>query len=287
MITYKDLSNKIDPQIVEVLSIIKDIAGELNIPFFLVGARARDFFFSLLYNILTRRATFDIDLGIKVSSWEEVSRFTEQLLSIGQFSNVNKLSSRFKHKNGLLVDIVPFGKVENPSGKVQWPAEDAIMTTLGFEEAYEYSLEVLLRKDPPLVLKICTPPAMVMLKLIAWEEKKPERAKDAQDIDYIMQNYIDADNDSRLSEEDNDLHEEEGFDYTKASARILGRDIAKIASDESISYLLKILERETKNDSSFKLLSDMIQRGASYEDNFEQSQALLIQLKLGITDKRK
>lgn len=287
MITYKDLSNKIDPPIVEVLSIIKDIAGQLNIPFFLVGARARDFFFSYLYNIPTPRATFDIDLGIKVSSWEEVSRLTEQLLSIGQFSNVNQLSSRFKHANGLFVDIVPFGKVENPSGQVKWPTEDAIMMTLGFEEAYEYSLDVLLRNNPPLILKICTPPAMVMLKLTAWEEKKYERAKDVQDIGFIMQNYIDAGNDFRLSEEDNDLHQEEGFDYTKASARILGRDIAKIATEETISFILNVLERENQNDSGLKLLSDMVQRGVSFEDNFKQSQALLIQLKLGITDKQK
>jgi predicted nucleotidyltransferase len=272
---------------VEVLSCIKEVAGQIGIPFFLVGAKARDLFFTSLFDIPTKRASLDIDLGIKVNSWDEVAKLVEGLTATPDFTSLNKIKSRFRHTNGTLIDIVPFGSVENSSGKVQWPTDDAIMTTLGFEEAFAYSLDVLLRNSPPLVLKICTPPAMVILKLIAWDEKYPERAKDGQDIDFIMQNYIEAGNDFRLSEEDHDLYQENGFDYTKASARILGRDITKIASDETISFIVKILERETKNDSDFRLILDMKQRGVSIEDSYEQSQALLLQLKLGITDKRR
>lgn len=160
------------------------------------------------------------------------------------------------------------------------------MTTIGFAEAFKYSLSVCLINDPPLDVRICTPPAMVMLKLIAWDEKYPEREKDAQDIEFIASHYIDAGNDSRLDEEDTDLREEEHFDYEMASARILGRDIAKIAGAETLSLLLTILERETKEDSNFRLVTDMNRNSNLFEERFEQNRSILLQLKLGRTDRQ-
>jgi predicted nucleotidyltransferase len=126
-----------------------------------------------------------------------------------------------------------------------------------------------------------------MLKLIAWNEKYPERAKDAQDIRYIMQHYIDAGNADRLDSEDSDLRKEKDFDYEKASARILGRDIAKIAIDEAVSLLLEILKRETDSNLEFHLITDMLREGGLFEDYFEPTRTLLLQLKLGITEHRK
>ena len=205
MTTYKDISTKIDSATVEVLSCIKDIADKLGIPFFLVGAKARDLFFSLLFDIQTTRATLDVDLGIKVNSWDDVAKLIDGIIATGLFKPANKLNSRFVYSKGTILDIVPFGLLETPSGKIQWPLDEAIMSTVGFEEAFIYSLDVCIRTSPQLHLKVCTPPAMVMLKLIAWNEKYPERARDAQDIIFILQHYIDAGNDSRLHEEDNDI----------------------------------------------------------------------------------
>jgi predicted nucleotidyltransferase len=282
MTTYKDISIKIDSATVEVLSCIKDIADKLGIPFFLVGAKARDLFFSLLFDIQTTRATLDVDLGIKVNSWDDVAKLIDGIIATGLFKPANKLNSRFVYSKDTILDIVPFGLLEIPSGKIQWPSDEAIMSTVGFEEAFIYSLDVRIRSSPQLDLKVCTPPAMVMLKLIAWNEKYPERIKDALDIEFILKQYIDAGNDSRLHEEDNDL-QGEGFDYEKASARILGRDIAKIATRDTISVLLEILERETNSKSEFRLITDMLKGRGSLEDYFEPTRTLLLQLKIVIT----
>ena len=286
MIISSDISSKIDPPIADVLSEIKDVADQLHIPFFLVGAGARDIFFSALFGIKTRRASLDIDIGIKVSSWGEVAGLIDALLTSGRFVAINRLRSRFRHSNGALVDIVPFGIIENPSGKVKWPASDLIMTTIGFEEAFECSIAVQIKSDPAIAVQICTPPSMVILKIIAWYEKYPERAKDAQDIQYILESYIDAGNDHRLDEEDADLRTEENFDYGMASPRILGRDITKIANAETISLVQGILERETKPDSEFRLLTDMTRNSADFEEQFEANRALLIQLIHGMKEQR-
>lgn len=288
MTISNDISNKISKPIVDVLVQIKEIAESLRIPFFLVGASARDMFFSALFDVKTRRASLDVDIGIMVSSWEEVTRLIDALVATAQFAPINQLRSKLRHQNQTLVDIVPFGTLESPSGKVQWPGSNAMMSTMGFEDAFKYSIAVQIKKDPVVVVRISTPPALAMLKLIAWDEKYPERAKDAQDILYILESYIDAGNDGRLDDEDADLREEEDFDYSMASARIVGRDIARIASADTMSAVLEIVERETDTTSDFKLLTDMTRGGAYDEDRFEQNLRLLQQLRLGLTElKRK
>jgi predicted nucleotidyltransferase len=284
MIISKDISNKIESQVVEVLALMKDVAEKTAIPFFLVGARARDIFFSAIFEIQTRRATLDVDIAVRVSSWDKVSELLAHLLMTGEVEPDSNLQFRFKHTNGAIIDIVPFGEVEYPPGKVQWPSDDAIMTTIGFEEAFNYSMIVRVGQDPPIDVRICTPPSLVILKLSAWNEKHPERSKDAIDIDFILRSYIEAGNSERLYAEDIDITQEEGYDFDLASARLLGRDMAKIASISSLALVTEILERETAENSDFKLITDMNRGQPSFADRFDQTRTLLTQLLRGIKE---
>ena len=59
-----DLSGKIDQEKLEALSLLKKVADSLSIPFFVVGASARDFILEHCYNIRSPRMTQDIDLGV-------------------------------------------------------------------------------------------------------------------------------------------------------------------------------------------------------------------------------
>jgi predicted nucleotidyltransferase len=285
MIISEDISSKIEPSVGDVLGLIKEVADQASIPFFLIGAKARDLFFSAIFDIPTKRASLDLDIAIKVKTWEEVAKLVELLLATGQIKQHPKLQFRFTHDNGTLFDIVPFGDIERPTGKVQWPSDDAIMTTIGFEEAFDCSMNVQIKKEPRLEIRICTPPSLVILKLISWNEKYPERAKDAQDVDYIMRLYIEAGNDERLYAADSDISKEEGYDYNLASARLLGRDISKIGGARSLPLVTEILERETAENSEFKLITDM-NRGETFSaDRFEQTRALVTELLRGIKER--
>jgi predicted nucleotidyltransferase len=238
---------------------IKKIADARGIQFFLVGASARDLFFSLLFNIRSSRATMDVDLGIQVGSWEEVLSIIGDMEAAGLFTKVPEKMSRYRHMNGTLIDIVPFGSLERPAGKVRWPADDAVMTTTGFDEAFDYAVVLRINNSPIMDVKICTPPAMVILKLIAWDEKYPERTRDAQDIYFITQKYIDAGNEVRLYNEDKDLIEEDGYDYELSSPRLLGRDIGALAHAETYALVMAILDREIMAEADSRLIADMIQ----------------------------
>ena len=107
-----DLSGKIDSFLLEIFKEIEKVSQTLSIDFFVVGATARDIILEFGYGIPTIRATKDIDLGIQVSNWEEFSRFKEGLIKGGNFTST-KQTQRLKNKNGILVDIIPFGKIAN------------------------------------------------------------------------------------------------------------------------------------------------------------------------------
>lgn len=66
-----DLAGKIDEQTVAILSEIDTIARGLSLPFFIVGAMARDIFLQHAYEIHVMRATVDIDVGVFVSDCDD------------------------------------------------------------------------------------------------------------------------------------------------------------------------------------------------------------------------
>lgn len=279
----KDISGKIEKPIVDALATLSGIALRLEIPFFLLGATARDIFFSAIFDLPAQRATLDVDIGIKARSWEDAQKLADGLIATGEWRQAGRLHFRFVHTNGVILDVIPFGGVENPEGNIQWPDDDVVMTTMGFVEAFEYSMEVRLRTDPILDVKVCTPPAMVVLKLISWDEKYPKRAKDASDIKYVLTNYLETGNQQRLYEDHADLLEESDFDFVEASARILGRDVARIVTPGTRAAVLSILDRETNENSDFRLVADMA-RGDSRENSFEESSRLLEKLKQGVIE---
>ena len=114
------------------------------------------------------------------------------------------------------------------------------MSMLGFKEAYEYSITVRLSNDPVLDIKLPTLPGLVLMKIISWDEKYPERSKDAEDILFIMNNYDHAGNTDRLYELEPELLEDSSFDTKEAGIRLLGRDMAKIADKDTLDKVKEI-----------------------------------------------
>ncbi|OGU53860.1 MAG: hypothetical protein A2006_04310 [Ignavibacteria bacterium GWC2_35_8] len=95
------------------------------------------------------------------------------------------------------------------------------------------------------------------MKLIAWKDGYPSRSRDALDMLYIIRNYIDAGNRERLFEENNDLVDDD-FDYELTGAKLLGRDIAKLASPSSLTFIKELLDSEIKNSDTSQFITDML-----------------------------
>jgi predicted nucleotidyltransferase len=283
-----DLSGKIDRFLVQIFEEIVNVAESVNTDFFVAGATARDIILKFGYDIETSRATNDIDLGVKVSDWDQYNKLRECLIATKKFKPTRE-PQRLRYQDKVLIDVIPFGAIEGPDGMFSWPPDhETVMNTLGFEESYRHSLSVILRKDPGLYVKFADQAGLALMKLIAWNDRQPKGSKDAKDLRLLMRSHIDAGNQERLFEQESDLYEvlaESGsFDYMKASARLLGRDISTIAYPETRKILLEILRAETGEKDRYRLVEDMTDRLIRGRAEFEDNLALLEELKAGILE---
>ena len=156
------------------------------------------------------------------------------------------------------------------------------MSIVGFKEAFENSVIFRLTSDPELDIKVPTLPGLAIMKLISWKDKYPERAKDADDLLLIMHEYENAGNFDRLYASEQDLLTEEKFDNQIAGIRLLGRDIAMIADNDTAMVVKSILEEETH--ASQNLILDIIRERKMFADKFEMIKLDLKKLKQGFIE---
>jgi predicted nucleotidyltransferase len=279
-----NISGKISDPIISIYALIAEVAEQNNVPFFIIGASARDIIFEHVYSIPAPRATRDIDLAIHIATWNDFTQLKDQLIATGVFFR-NKEAQRLYYQNEIPVDLIPFGMIEI-DGNINWPPDFSIqMSVIGFDEAYRTTALIRFRDDPALDIHVVTPAALVILKLMAWKERGHQHSKDALDLVFLLTEYINADNIERVSEEHQDLLLEDDFDYDICSARLLGRDIATIASSITKQVINELLAVETGEQEQYKLVEAMQARGN--DSKFDQNLGLLEALKKGLNDKVK
>lgn len=199
MDTYIDISEAIEePILIGLLSEFEAVAKSQGIEFFVVGAMARDLVMRCGFGIDPGRATRDVDIGVRVASWEHYERLREALISSGTFAS-HRQSQRLMFKEVFPVDVLPFGLISKQDAKIRWPSDDGVeMNVLGFDQAYENSIILVLRREPNLEARVASPVGLVMLKLIAWRDRKPDSTKHAVDIGIVIRNYLELGNAKRL-----------------------------------------------------------------------------------------
>ena len=99
-----NLSQKIDRLFLTIFESLDAAAREIGIPYFIVGATARDMILSMGYGIDISRATADIDLGINVSSWDEFNQLKEALENTGMFAQ-SRARQRLVYNNSIPVEL--------------------------------------------------------------------------------------------------------------------------------------------------------------------------------------
>lgn len=278
-----DISGKLDSSYIAAIKEIKKVADSLKISFFIIGALARDIIMEYFYEIKAPRMTMDIDLGIKISRWKQFDKLINTLEKSGEFKKLKE--KRRVLYNDILIDIVPFGDISDKNERISWPPEnEVVMSVMGFNEVYNYSTLVRLQNNPTLEVKIPTLPGLAILKLFAWKDNFPNRSKDAEDLLFIMKNYENAGIFDKLYKSELQLLESEDFDNQVAGIVLLGKEMSKICTNQTIEYLRKIIDEETSKNSDFNLIRDML---LPKRDDFNRILYLLKKLKEGIYYQRK
>jgi len=150
-----DISNKIEPDVLEIYETISIAALKENIHFFIIGASARDLILEYGYNIKAGRITQDIDVAIKVSSWDEFEKLKSALIKTGKM-NPTQSPHRMKYEpNGFYIDIIPFGSIEDDKHLITWPFDHSVsLNVIGFQDALNNAQIVRMRREPSLDIPV-------------------------------------------------------------------------------------------------------------------------------------
>ncbi len=248
-----DIDNK---RVSSIFQAIIEVCNKYNVPFFVVGAFARDIVMQHIHNVKPIRETQDIDFAIMIENWNEYHLIKSTLIEEYGFEQGGQIHQLIFSK-GLYIDLIPFGKIEE-NNKISWPPHfNFMMNMIGYKEVYNSALPIVLDKKYP--LQVASLEGIVLLKLIAWNDKKTHsKSKHIHDFMFIIDSfyliYI-----NKIIEVYGDLLDQPNFDDTLIAAEALGRNISLLSKDsfELKSTLLSILETALKNKDNSLLIRNM------------------------------
>lgn len=242
----------VNPVLLEILSAVQQVTGELGCDYLLVGATARDMLMTHVFGLDTRRATYDVDFAIALDHWERFNVLKAALVATGSFAPAANKVHLLHYKpaeygKAFPLDLIPFGGVEQEAHRISWPPDmNVVMSVMGYAEALASALDV--EAGNGLVIRVVSIPALAALKLLAWDDRGLQDNKDAQDLLFLLQHYHEAGNGDRMYEEAFELLEAAGFDMPLAGASLLGHDTRVILHDDSLRAMLEILTDPRKRD---------------------------------------
>ena|SRR5271167_2249435 len=276
------LRKPLSPLVLEPLKTVAQTATSLGIPYFLTGATARDLVLENVFGRPPGRLTRDLDFGFALSDWKQFETLKTALIATGRFEAdraIQRVLYLYSTNIKVGVDLIPFGGVQEGS-IISWPPQnDSVMNVAGFSEALKSVIYT--QVDVDLVIPVASLPGLIILKLFAWVDRKHER-RDAPDILKILAEYADAGNEDRLYTDELPLLEEAGFDIANAGARLLGKDVCRIAKTETAANLRKILATDNLRQ---ELLNQMVQSGSRSDESFaDQCTQLLDNFEHGVEE---
>jgi predicted nucleotidyltransferase len=269
-----NISGKIDNDTVKLLGVVDQVAKDMGTPYLIVGATARDLVMHYGYGAPVRRATGDLDFAIQLADWDAYTHIADSLVELDFEKGIEQ--QRFYSPTGVPVDIVPFGDIADEASDIKWPPPgETVMNVTGFEEAHACAIQVTVRVNPILSVPVAAPQGLVLLKLIAWNDRTCDlRPKDAQDIAYLLATYQDVPQILERAYDIEGLMDSYDWDMDLATAHLLGLDSAGEAKLKTKGQVIGILDKNLTGRTSNHLVEEMCSRGDDdYPDKLSRLEA--------------
>jgi predicted nucleotidyltransferase len=269
---------------VEIVREISAVSKALGLELLLVGAQAKVILLENIHGLNPGRATGDIDFAFAVESWDQFHQIKQSLIATGKFKGLSKVKQRLVYQSsliehGFVVDIIPFGKVQDDNNMIAWPPElDVVMSVSGYQEALESAL--LVELDADLVeIKVVSLAGLAILKIFAWSERGTvTENKDALDLLTLLRTYHEAGNADRIYEVPApEVLEAMNYNPDHIGAWLLGYDVAAIANESTIEVITALLESKKEN-----LVLQMAKSLSGNENALDATKALLSSFTQGI-----
>ena len=218
-------------------TLLKDIVGDmiaasndLGIEFFGVGALARNTWY--VEHDLPARGTKDIDFGVYIPDESVYNQLRNKL--IRDYAYVASSNNAFclLSTHGIPVDLLPFGEIEN-NGKVLVEGKGLTAINLdGYREVHLRGLrQVNIEGD---VFQVCSIPSVVLLKLIAFDDRPDQRVKDPLDVASIFRAYPDIESDLIWGEYS--FLYEGALSHEDVAIKVIGFEVRKLVAGNTELY---------------------------------------------------
>lgn len=237
----------------EVLQQISSACKKLEIDFFIVGAVARNIW--LASNSEPTSGTKDIDFGVYIPTIDKYNELRRLLITEHNYFESEENAFCLLNPSQKQIDLLPFGKIEIED-KVLIEGKGLREINLhGFKESFQLGKQKVKIGDEE--YEACSIPGIMILKLIAFDDRPEMRIKDIKDVNAIC-NYYPQIETENIWNNHSDLYEE-GREHQEVGVIVLGREMNKILIiNESLrKRVISILEKGIKQESD--LLKHMIE----------------------------
>lgn len=282
--SFKNL--RLDAGFTEALSALERGFEHFGVDYYLVGAVSRNVWLSGVHNVTPRRTTGDVDFGVFINTTGVYENLMQYLIEVEGFQPYQQNAFVLIWKDGTQIDLLPFGAIEDENRKVTIHGTGYTSVHVdGFCEVYQQGLPEI-ELDEGHRFKFASLAGIVLLKLIAWDDRPEDRGDDIKDISEILDHFFEI-NKERIWEEHADL-----FTLEPASndgrngllliaAKVLGVELKEIASQTPSLYerLIGIISRNTIDADSSPMGKIMAQY---FDMTVEQARLIIKEIEIGL-----
>lgn len=270
-ITYDSLK---DESLKSILTNVVSVCKELQIEYFILGATARNIWYAA--GDESPENTKDVDFALYVVHSDDYTNLKRKLIL--EFNYVQSTQNEYCliTPQGRQVDLLPFSETKKQNLKILDAVGIATMNFDGFKEAYKFGVQQTVIDSE--TYNVCSIPAIVVLKLIAFDDRPEHRIKDVKDINSICNHYHSIE-DNYIWTEYNDLYSD-NLSHQDVAIIALGKEMKKILNSNKKLQLriIEILDKALTQQS--KLLQYMIEDLSS--ETIEMKADIIKLIKLGV-----
>ncbi len=222
----------IDPTVLEAIRLLIQVVGSDRLV--IVGAMVPMVLIDFHQGLGGGRVTRDVDAVVLAASWEEFRAIKARLIALGFRQGTPQHRLQYDTAE---IDLIPYSKALAPAGRLEWPGEDRVMTTLGFEEAFECAR---LNDIGGISVPMVSVAGSVLLKLVAYNDRPRERARDLVDVVHCFNHYAEAPDARRFDVAEVEV-DGNPVRYEDAGACLLGQEVARLARPKSLAVVRQVL----------------------------------------------
>lgn len=277
---------RLDRSFANALSALERGFFRFGVDYYLVGAVSRNAWLSGIHNITPKRTTGDVDFAVFINNEGIYEELKNYLVETEGFLPYKQNAFVLIWKDGTEIDLLPFGAIEDENRKVTIHGTGYTSVNVdGFREVYQRDLPEI-ELDENHRFKFATLPGIVLLKLVAWDDRPEKRADDIKDISEIVDHFFEI-NQELIWENHTDLFTaefatddgREGLLFI--AARVLGKELKKITIQTPALHkrVIGIIGNNTINAESSTMGKIMAQY---FEITVEQARSIIKEIEIGL-----